>query len=132
MANVFLEAKKLQRKNPKLKWQAAIKKAAAEQRKKGKSGSVKKRKQTGTSNKKRDKQYKALPPGKRKSASGKTYYESRKNRSDMPGSLTGMVKQKLANALMAYEMAQTVGATKKAKVQVVKYRRILKSLTTKK
>jgi hypothetical protein len=43
-----------------------------------------------------------------------------------------MVKQKLANALMAYEMAQTVGATKKAKVQVVKYRRILKSLTTKK
>lgn len=32
---------------------------------------------------------KAKPPGKRKSAGGSTYYEYRKNRSDMPGRLTG-------------------------------------------
>ena len=36
-----------------------------------------------------DKLKKAKGPGKRKSASGRTYYESRVNRSDMPGSLTG-------------------------------------------
>lgn len=31
---------------------------------------------------KKDKSIKAMHPGKRKSASGKRYYESRKNRSD--------------------------------------------------
>ncbi len=34
-------------------------------------------------NKKLDKKYKAKHPGKRKSNSGKTYYEYRKNRSDV-------------------------------------------------
>lgn len=29
-----------------------------------------------------DRKYKAKPPGKRKSKSGKTYYETRRNRSD--------------------------------------------------
>lgn len=38
--------------------------------------------QTGSSDKKRDQQRKALPNGKRKSASGKTYYEYRANRTD--------------------------------------------------
>ena len=33
----------------------------------------------------RDKARRALPPGKRRSKSGKIYYEYRKNRSDMPG-----------------------------------------------
>ena len=33
---------------------------------------------------------KAKSPGKRVSASGGVYYERRKNRSDMPGSLTGV------------------------------------------
>lgn len=46
--------------------------------------------QTGSSNKRRDKQVKAKPPGKRKSASGKVYYERRKNRSDVPGTLAGI------------------------------------------
>ena len=41
--------------------------------------------QTGTSNKKRDKVRKALPPGKRISRTGKTYYEYRRNRTDMLG-----------------------------------------------
>jgi hypothetical protein len=46
--------------------------------------------QTGTSNKVKDSMRKALAPGKRKSATGKTYTERRANRSDKPGSLTGM------------------------------------------
>lgn len=46
--------------------------------------------QTGTSNKLYDKMKKAKGPGKRVSADGNVYYERRKNRSDMPGSLTGI------------------------------------------
>lgn len=38
--------------------------------------------QTGSSNTKADKRYKAQHPGKRVSKKGKTYYEHRKNRSD--------------------------------------------------
>jgi hypothetical protein len=43
--------------------------------------------QTGTSNLVRDLMKKALPPGRRVSAAGRTYTERRKNRSDMPGQL---------------------------------------------
>ena len=43
-------------------------------------------KQVGTSNVIIDKARKALAPGKRVSASGKIYWESRRNRSDKPGS----------------------------------------------
>lgn len=46
--------------------------------------------QTGRSNVKKDMQLKAKAPGKRKSSTGRTYYEYRKNRTDAPGSLTGM------------------------------------------
>jgi hypothetical protein len=44
--------------------------------------------QTGASNLKRDAAIKkrAMQPGKRRSASGRVYYESRKNRSDLRGS----------------------------------------------
>ena len=44
--------------------------------------------QTGTSDIKRDRAIKkrAMQPGKRRSASGRIYYESRKNRSDLRGS----------------------------------------------
>lgn len=48
--------------------------------------------QRGKSNTLRDQMYKAKAPGKRKSKTGKTYYESRKNRSDAPGQLTGTNK----------------------------------------
>jgi hypothetical protein len=54
----------------------------------------KRKKQTGSSNIEIDKKKKALAPGKRKSDSGGTYYEYRKNRSDKPGSLTGVKKKK--------------------------------------
>ena len=46
--------------------------------------------QTGTSNKLYDSMKKAKSPGKRVSVDGNVYYERRKNRSDMPGSLTGI------------------------------------------
>ncbi len=43
-------------------------------------------KQRGTSNAFRDKSRTALPPGKRISKTGKTYWETRANRSDAVGS----------------------------------------------
>jgi hypothetical protein len=46
-------------------------------------------KQTGTSNRAKDLQRKAKPPGKRTSAKGKVYTETRKNRSDKPGTMLG-------------------------------------------
>lgn len=45
--------------------------------------------QVGVSNKKADAKRKAMPPGKRKSATGKVYYERRKNRSDKAGTMLG-------------------------------------------
>jgi hypothetical protein len=45
--------------------------------------------QTGATNKYVDVKRKAKAPGKRTSASGKTYYERRKNRTDKPGSMLG-------------------------------------------
>lgn len=45
--------------------------------------------QTGSSSKYHDSRKKALPPGKRTSDAGNTYYEYRKNRTDRPGSMTG-------------------------------------------
>jgi len=56
-------------------------------RKRGRTVKVK-RHQTGRSkNISRDKKLKALPPGKRISASGKVYYEYRQNRSDLSGGI---------------------------------------------
>jgi hypothetical protein len=46
--------------------------------------------QTGSSNKLYDKMKKSQGPGKRVSATGNVYYERRKNRSDMPGSVLGI------------------------------------------
>lgn len=43
--------------------------------------------QTGKSNLKNDSRRIALPPGKRISKTGKTYYEYRKSRSDLKGSM---------------------------------------------
>lgn len=51
--------------------------------------------QRGCSNNAIDRKRKAKPPGKRKSASGKTYYENRQNRSDAPGRLTGIATRSL-------------------------------------
>lgn len=59
----------------------------------------KKYRQTGRSKKSADIKRKAKPPGKRKSSSGRTYFENRKNRSDIPGKLTGMTATQLTSEL---------------------------------
>jgi hypothetical protein len=46
-------------------------------------------KQTGTSNAAKDRMRKAKAPGKRTSAKGKVYTETRKNRTDKPGTMLG-------------------------------------------
>jgi len=66
----------------------------------GSVGAVKKKyRQTGTSSKRADSQRKAKRPGKRRSASGNTYTERRKNRSDKPGTLTGVSAATLKGVL---------------------------------
>lgn len=59
----------------------------------------KKNRQTGRSSKKADVQRKAKAPGKRKSRTGRKYYERRKNRSDVPGKLTGVSNAQLKSVL---------------------------------
>lgn len=86
------EAKKIRAANKNISWREAIKKAS----KKYNAGAIGKAKtkkdyhQTGKSYINYDRFFKAKPPGKRKSKSGNIYYERRKNRSDVPGKLTGL------------------------------------------
>jgi hypothetical protein len=95
-------------------------------------------KQRGTSNLEADKKLKAKAPGKRKSSSGGTYYESRRNRSDIPGTMAGIgsiqsdLNRKLAAAKnylailqgkLAYTTElykQTRGATHKAQLPTIR------------
>jgi hypothetical protein len=65
---------------------AAGKKATA---KRAVSGVRQSTRQTGTSKTTRDLKRQALPPGRRVSATGRVYYERRKNRSDKPGQFAG-------------------------------------------
>lgn len=132
MANIFKEAKKIQKQHPRLTWQQSIQKASKAHKK---VGAVKKKKtkfrQTGSSSTPADAMRRAKRPGKRKTASGSTYTERRKNRSDVPFSLTGIksqAKEKLAKALLDYELAQTIKSTKEARARIAKYRKVLKSL----
>lgn len=132
-------ARQLKKQKPGAKWTNLVKQAGAEYRA-GRLGAAtkkvsakKKFRQTGTTNKKNDQARKAKRPGVRTSSSGVRYTERRKNRSDVPGSLTGSglrseVKTKLSNALLAHELATTIKATKEARQRIIKYRKILKSL----
>lgn len=106
---VVAEASKLRKKNPKLTQAQAVKQAWAIEYSKKKTAkkSAKKvgsaKKQTGKTDKKRDKLFQAKKPGKRKTAWGTTYTEKRSNRSDK-GKLLG------------------IGAAKKSKVKAKKGR----------
>lgn len=73
------------------KKKAAVKKAAKKKpvKRGAKTKVLVSKKQYGTSIKKYDKRHQALPAGKRKTAWGTTYYESRANRSDK-GALLGI------------------------------------------
>lgn len=91
---------------------AAPKKAAP--KKAAKKAAIKK--QTGTSNRDRDLLRAAKLPGRRKSPSGGFYFETRRNRSDAPGSLLGIGSISL-NQIGAelYEM--------EAKINMLKFRK---------
>lgn len=101
--NIFKLAKAYVRKHPRTSFQDAIQKVKGKARKK--VGAVKKKKnpnrQTGSSNKSYDSRIKARRPGARVPAGGRTvtYTERRKNRSDAPGSLTGVSAAKLVSIL---------------------------------
>jgi hypothetical protein len=105
------KARKIRKKNE--PWISAVKRASklvmsslspskkAAVKKRRKVGTVKKKassRQTGSSNTALDKLVKAKPPGKRKSASKKIYYERRRNRSDRPGKMTGVKPQKVQSS----------------------------------
>jgi hypothetical protein len=105
-------ASKMRKAKPTLKWTDAIKAASksitgikktAVKKKAVKKPTIvyTKNKQTGTSNKAKDKAKPSLPPGKRISKSGTAYYEYRKNHTDKPGTMLGIdgIKKDLTNKL---------------------------------
>lgn len=98
--NIFKKAKAYSRKHPKIDWQECIQRVKGKKRK---SPAKKKKKtssrQTGTSNKKIDRERHAKHPGKRRSKTGNPYYERRANRSDKPGMLTGMSEAKMISEI---------------------------------
>lgn len=107
-------AKQIRHKNE--PWTEAIERASKQLKKEGKIGKTKSStRQTGHSNKKRDQKRHAKAPGKRKSKSGRTYYERRKNRSDVPGSMTGnTTKSRTHTDYNANEVNISVGGLKSA------------------
>lgn len=151
---ITTEAKKLRRKYPHRfdTWREYVAQASAiyASKHKGRSPVGKKKKvsgrkpakapyrQTGASNRKRDEERTAYAPGKRILNKGKrsqhAYYERRKNRSDVPGQLTGtssmnyVILQHLSSANTRLKDAEaqllrlknhlaTVGRDKSARVQ---------------
>jgi len=99
LKKITTRAKQIRKLHPGMAWKSAIKKAGVEYRA-GTIGKVKtKYRQTGRSNKAADKKRTARRPGKRRSASGKTYYERRKNRSDVPFAMTGKKVNAIGNVL---------------------------------
>src|SRR5574337_271899 len=100
---ITTRAKQIRKLHPNIKWQDAIRKASKEVSEVTSRAKKKHLHQTGSSNKFRDIAIKANPPGKRivhhKRGKDTVYYEYRKNRSDMPGSLTGISESKLIGAI---------------------------------
>lgn len=136
---ITTRAKALKKSHPNTKWVNLVKKAGVEYRA-GKIGKVSSAsRQTGKSNSTRDKALKAKAPGKRvvKYAGGKStvYYERRKNRSDKPGSLTGIsnsrligeVKARIEGNLAKKMVKHYLETSKIKKRQIAKEIQILKS-----
>lgn len=141
---ISARAKQLKKLHPNSAWKSLIKKASVEYRA-GKLGATATKRpayrQTGSSDKAADRKRTALAPGKRKSRSGVTYYERRKNRSDMPGKLTGFsnqglkseltkrIKDKLALALLRRDMALSKRVRKMWAEKVRGYKAELKRIS---
>ncbi len=140
ISRIATRAKAIRKKSPGKKWQTCIKEASKELKGTGKKkkatgrqtirrkvGATKYR-QTGTSNRKNDKERRAKAPGKRKSGNGTFYYERRKNRSDVPGTLMGVKKSalsSLANGLLARDQAHTLKQHKAAVKKIAAARKKL-------
>ena len=142
LKKITARAKQLRKEHPNSKWALLVKKAGAEYRS-GKLGARKPKPkvwQTGHTTKRVDRRYKAKKPGKRKSKSGKVYTERRKNRSDIPGTLTGIstgtlksamknrLKESLGKQLVRREMATTAKAFHTAGKQIKETRSQLRKL----
>lgn len=123
LSKITTRAKQIRKKTGK-SWKASVKAASTEYRagKLGTVGKVAKKKpaaksrkkaakkkapyrQTGSSAKYYDQMRQALPPGARIPKGGKkvTYYERRKNRSDVPGKLTGTAYNEMVLRNLATE-----------------------------
>lgn len=102
LTKITTRARQIRKAHPSMQWKNAVRKASAEYRN-GSIGAAKPKKkktyQTGKSTKLNDAKRKAKKPGKRTSATGRKYTERRKNRSDIPGTLTGMSVGALGSAL---------------------------------
>lgn len=128
LKKITTRAKQLQKKHPSTAWKTLVKRAGLEYRqgKLGKSEPRVKSRQTGSSNTKRDKLRKALAPGKRTTAHGTTYTERRKNRSDKPGTLTGVslaslkaaAKKKINDQIDKLVVKKFREAKKRARVKI--------------
>ncbi len=122
----------------------AVKKAPAKKRA-AKKAAPKKRvakkvlyRQTGTSSKVADKRRKAKQPGKRvvkhKGAASTVYYERRKNRSDVPGSLSGAGTSQ-DHAIQRVVMKRTLrskGISLDANISDVELQKVFRKLTSRK
>lgn len=107
-------------------WIDAVKQASKELKSEGKIGEAKSFRQTGSSNRVRDKRVKAKAPGKRIVSHGRgkktVYYERRKNRSDKPGQLTGVPANMYAvRDNLEKQLTQTIEHLEKIKKSDVKH-----------
>lgn len=133
LQKITAKAKQIRKARPSLKWTDAIKAASKSISGTKKKAAPKKKKavkkldvnrQTGDSNKFYDEAVKAKQPGKRKSATGKIYYERRKNRSDKPGSLTGILNTQYEFNKVPGRIARELEEKRKAELQIEKLKAV--------
>lgn len=127
LQKITAKAKQIRKAKPSLAWTDAIKAASkaisgvkkkAAPKKAAKKKKLDPNRQNGTSVTFYDKAVKAKAPGKRKSASGNIYYERRKNRSDKPGSLTGVLNTQFEFNKVPGRIARELEEKSKAEKQI--------------
>lgn len=129
MANIFKEAKKIQRAHPRMDWQKAIQAAS------------KKHKKVGAVKKKKIAAVKFIERGEKRSTPSKKIYRVARSKdgtykgakrvngvTETKHSMKKVIQAKLGKACLDYELATTIKATKEAQSRKVKYRKLLRSL----
>lgn len=127
MANIFKEAKKIQRAHPRMNWQQAIQKASKQHKKVGTAKKVS--------------AVKFIERGEKRSTPSKKIYRVARSKdgtykgAKRVNGVTGtkhsvkkVIEQKLGKACLDYELATTIKATKEAQSRKVKYRKLLRSI----